>query len=237
MTTTFLRLLALLSMAVMLLDAAPAAAQYSSRLKEKSEAIDPGKARELQRDFAQCVYKSKPQAAERLLRNSDFMNVDDAALDTSSTSIERALDMEDCFEDVIPIGYRKMEMGYSPAGLRKLLTEAAYLANRKRPFAFAADEPVFLTTRTFVPGEGENDAKILAGFADCVVHSAPVQADALVRTKPGSKDEAAAIQAIVPSLGPCLDDGNDIKLSVETVRALIADGLWARIAYGSASSR
>ncbi|WP_343346958.1 hypothetical protein WJT74_03585 [Sphingomicrobium sp. XHP0239] len=231
MKSSFLVLLAIAVLSIFV--STPAEAQYSSRLKGSADAIDPDVARQFQREIAQCMYRRHSDQSERLLRHSDFMNIDLAGLGVTNYQLWHALDMEKCGEDNVPVQYRSMMISYSPESIRKMLVEAAYVANRSRPFSIGEADEVFLTSRPFVEMDGVNDARILAGFADCVVHRAPVETDRLVRTTPGTRKEAEAIEAVIPHLGPCLEDGNNISLSVDTVRALIADGLWARHAYSS----
>lgn len=239
--TTTRAILTGIAMSVSLAMAAPASAQMDpaaptgTRIKQKAEAVDSDLARKIQRKFAQCVYRSRTENAERLLRSSDYLNIDADAFDQSWDELQRSLRMESCLEKASG-RFRGLGMTYSLAGLRAMLTEAAYLDNYDRPLVITEGDEEILTTRSFVEAEDINSTKILAGFADCVVYSAPVEADALVRAEPGSEEENAAIQAIIPHLGPCMPNGNEISLSVASVRSIVADGLWARHAYGRVST-
>lgn len=206
-------------------------APTGTRLKQKAEPMGTRDARQIQREFAGCVYRRRSKEAERLLRHSDFLNIDMEALNTSAATFENTLRMKDCLGRAAPGRLRGIGMTYTLSSLRAMLTEAAYLENRDEPFTITEADEVFLTDRPFVEAEDMDSAKILAGFADCVVHSAPVETDALVRTEPDTTEETNAIQALVPFLGPCLPAGNEIALTVASIRSIIADGLWARHAY------
>lgn len=52
-------------------------------------------------------------------------------------------------------------------------------------------------------------------------------------TQPATREETAAIKEIVPALGRCIPAGKEMKLDVESIRAFVAEGLWARSYYGS----
>ena len=77
----------------------------------------------------------------------------------------------------------------------------------------------------------------MSAYADCVVFNATTEAHALIHTDVASKEERTAINAIVPALGSCLSAGSQMKLDVASIRALVADGLWARMEYGVEGSQ
>ncbi|MCA1749643.1 MAG: hypothetical protein ABR601_04075 [Parasphingopyxis sp.] len=65
-------------------------------------------------------------------------------------------------------------------------------------------------------------------FGDCVVRLRAPDVDRLVRTQPGTPEEAAVLGALQPSLGQCLWSGQTLEFSRETLRAALADALYRR---------
>ena len=63
-------------------------------------------------------------------------------------------------------------------------------------------------------------------FADCVVAQDPHGADFLFRTASDSDDEMAAIRGLVPSMSPCLPQGQELEINPAAVRSWIGEGLW-----------
>jgi hypothetical protein len=59
-------------------------------------------------------------------------------------------------------------------------------------------------------------------FGDCAVRSNPQGARVLLQTAANSGAEAAAIQAIMPALGGCLEKGAQIKLNRSVLRGALA---------------
>ena len=62
-------------------------------------------------------------------------------------------------------------------------------------------------------------------FANCVVATAPDNADALMRTAIRSTGERAEFRRLVPVLGPCLPKGLKMELDVAWLRGVVAEGL------------
>ena len=60
----------------------------------------------------------------------------------------------------------------------------------------------------------------------CTAQAAGPAVYRLVATEPASDEEAAAIQAVVPYLGPCLTDGVEVSFDATSLRALLAHSLY-----------
>ncbi len=68
----------------------------------------------------------------------------------------------------------------------------------------------------------------------CTAQAAGSAVYRLVETEPASEDEVAAIQAIVPYLGPCLTEGVEVSFDAASLRALLAHSLY-KVLSGAAA--
>lgn len=189
------------------------------------------------KSVANCTHsRLGRKAVDRLLHASDpaSTNLEEADLDWRR--VERAIEacmglrMEEYSGNVRLAG---LSMGFTPNRLRALMMEEVYLADHAAPIAIPEDASE-LTNRTYVStGDARRTAEGIGNYADCIVHRDPEGADGLLRTEPASPEEKRAAQALAPVLGACLIDGQTIEFTPSSIRALAADGLWARVAYGS----
>tara|TARA_R110001606_G_scaffold179615_3_gene326316 strand:- start:198 stop:929 length:732 start_codon:yes stop_codon:yes gene_type:complete len=79
--------------------------------------------------------------------------------------------------------------------------------------------------RIMASDEDEKQAVVVDEFAMCVVASAPLDADAYIRTSVNSDDEEEALGEIQPNFGPCAFEGQQLAFNKETLRAAIAFAL------------
>jgi hypothetical protein len=70
------------------------------------------------------------------------------------------------------------------------------------------------------------DYHVAISIGECVVRAQSVLARQLIMSAVESADEAIAVKALVPFLGPCLDQGQTIKLSKSVIRSMIAEPLY-----------
>lgn len=190
-------------------------------------------ARELKRLTA-CAYK----------RNRGYV---DALLEVRPTSREErrilsqlAKVIENCMRSIAPAIYM------DNAQTRGSFAEARYLSR-------------YEVTPEFLSGEHEM-AKIPASwtetdlseidtieilkhdFADCVVSRDAINADEMLRSEPMSEAERAALQELIPSLGPCLQNGLTFTLDGNVLRSLLAQALdrsvpmWVATSAGQAGA-
>jgi hypothetical protein len=69
-------------------------------------------------------------------------------------------------------------------------------------------------------------------LALCTLRSDPQAVRALVGTRRDSAEEAAAVQRLVPLLGPCLSAGETVDLNARALRLLLAVGLYRAATIG-----
>jgi hypothetical protein len=63
-------------------------------------------------------------------------------------------------------------------------------------------------------------------IGDCVARARPALAHDLLMTRQGSKEEGAAMKAIVPSVAPCVPQGSTLRFSAPVLRGDIAEALY-----------
>ena len=73
---------------------------------------------------------------------------------------------------------------------------------------------------------GDRKQIALRQFGDCVVGLAPAQALRLVQSAAGSSDEAAAIDALRPSLNDCLAPRQNFTVKRADLRLIVAEPLY-----------
>ena len=75
---------------------------------------------------------------------------------------------------------------------------------------------------------GAIDMETLAVWqlGECTVRAAPAEAFVLVKSAIASKAETAAINAIVPHVGSCLEQGSKLKFSKPVLRGIMAETLY-----------
>ncbi|MEO1730712.1 MAG: hypothetical protein AAFR64_08240 [Pseudomonadota bacterium] len=218
-------------------------APTGTRMKEKKERPktrpkknqDDAEARLLVNRFGKCIFDRRKEQSVQLLSVSDYKAIDYQNLGSGEFILTNQVLMDDCLGRARRGGITGMAMTFSNIVLRNALTEAAYLdtySKRETPIEISEDAPEFLANRFFVQGATYEDARVSASLADCVVHREPALAHAILYTKPGSDDEKEAVMAIVPAVSGCIPSGIELRLNVKSIRAFVADGLWARIYYG-----
>lgn len=70
----------------------------------------------------------------------------------------------------------------------------------------------------------------------CMVRAAPAETEALLATAQGSADEAAALRAITPHLGPCLAAGATMRFNRPGLRALLALAAYRLVRHNQAAA-
>jgi hypothetical protein len=70
----------------------------------------------------------------------------------------------------------------------------------------------------------------LESLGDCVVRQGDGAVRTLVASRVGSDAESAAVQALAPAFGQCVDEGQTVALEIGTVRQLLAFSLYRHIA-------
>ena len=133
-----------------------------------------------------------------------------------SQSVDRR---EDCFSG---FGGRGVEMRYDPVSAIGGFAE--FFIDRDFDVEDASDLGVLpredWQNTALIPRNGSE----MIGL--CTAHAAGPEVYRLLESTPASDDETAAIQAVVPFLGPCLTEGVEASFDATSLRALLAHSLY-----------
>ena len=66
----------------------------------------------------------------------------------------------------------------------------------------------------------------LSPFGECVVRASPAQSLAVLRTRVETPEEDAALKAVFPVLGSCLEKGSALRLNKFVMRGTLALNLY-----------
>ena len=202
-----------------------------SRFKRAPETASQSDARQMQRDVARCVFDRNKSESRELLAHSSSSRIDFDAIALDPADFFDEFNVGDCIGRAMRGSTYRMRMSIQYGTLRNLLAEEAYVRDNSDGVEIPAGAPVNLENR-YKYDQLDVRTAVLAELSDCIVHAQPVEADAFIRTRPGSKDEGEAIEALSPSLGPCLGGEAPPEVGASLVRQVIADGLWSRAYYG-----
>ena len=178
-------------------------------------------------DTARCAYEWAPAGVEKFLENSDEFAVDNVATGVKPKNLAPAYHIKTCLERAMD--GREDDNIYAYIGereFRAMMLEPSYLKNNPAPPAWLAAWPGAPKRKYVSTGQALAYARMSGEFADCVVAGAPRLADNLLRTPKYSPEEAKAIRALVPYIGPCIVAGQKAELTPVGVRKIVADGMW-----------
>jgi hypothetical protein len=186
---------------------------------------------EMRGKLGACIVRRAPEAVGKLMDHSDSLTTDYAGMGVQAPvmfNFQLRLDL--CQN------YNRPQLNQpifvKPGALRNLLMEQAYLAKfakTPQPLLDEKGEPKLAPPRTFVTkGEQLPQAVAYAALADCTAATGSELADAMLRTGAGMPEERTAAVALAPVIGQCVQEGQNIALTQETIRALAAEGMWQR---------
>lgn len=214
--TVLLRVIALASIAASAVTAALAAPETGTRFDRAPLTVKPGQlvddnaGRIVANQFARCVANQKRSASVTMMALPYLSD------EQSKSAAKLFSGVQDC------IGYGGYTLRSSTpamvAGVAEQLIEDLYRRGDVGRFAGLSDEAA-LAMGIKPRNDGED-------FAQCVVRRDPKAAKLVIATKPASKEETTQVGKMIPHLGPCLIQGQDLKLNVPSVRAIAAVGLY-----------
>ncbi len=68
----------------------------------------------------------------------------------------------------------------------------------------------------------------------CIVRAVPAEVETLFSTTPGSQEEVTALQAIGPSIAPCLARGAELRVNRPGLRAMLARAAYRLVQHNAA---
>ncbi len=203
-------------------------ARTGSRIPVKPHLLDPVRMGAVVKGFGKCLYAQSKPVVIRLLAASDPMSIDYDAAKIKQSSLQRDLGMQKCLGDQAGVDEFALGLKFPPMRLRAMLAEEDYLANHSEVPILPKDAGETVSRIFSTKGEKLQSAKALADFADCVVFNDTPRTDAYLRTVPGSAEERVIARLIAPVLGKCLTRGLTLSFTPESIRGIIADGMWTR---------
>jgi hypothetical protein len=215
-------ILSALAVASLLFMPDPALAQRTgSRIGKNADAKDVGKLTQL---LAECMVDRR----SKMVRTW-FDELPGTASEFKFIQRQEG-DLSVCLDDDELVFAGSREMVFSPKSLRypfalayarKSLREVEGEPNGLNPDS----SPWFMAPYAALPAGSEIDkvSLVLQDFGHCVASSNWQGSRAFLLSDAGSDQERAAVKALASSLGPCLQEGSEIKLTPQNLRVALAE--------------
>lgn len=175
--------------------------------------------------FSRCLYRRSNEGSLAFLAKTDFGFRNFEQIGEENDRAFRSYGFKSCLTKVARAQNSSVVLRWSAEGLRQWLVEAAYFAQ----FSDGADwvKPGnVVAARTYPLSERYPGVHVAMDFADCVVAGDPFTADFFYRTPAGSDDEKEALSEIMPSLGPCITEGQQMDITPFSLRIWLGEALW-----------
>jgi hypothetical protein len=226
--------------------ASAAAAQFSpeahvgSRVPQKAEMGTNAQTRDVMRQFAECLVKRQPTVASRFILDRSTLRISrpyEGLLDGNCL-----VDATDPFYDTVGLRMAEdsMRFAIAEALLRReignidpatlvsaealsmpILQEKDYQPEKDR--TYSRDELAEFDSAR----QRERLILVEYRFGECVVRANPQGSRAYLQTADGSDTEGAALQALMPTLGNCVEKGAQFKLDRRILRGSLAFNYYA----------
>lgn len=215
----FARSAALVALAMM---ASPLSAQMTgSRLGQNADSDD---ALGVFQNMVRCVGERQPRYAYEILRTVPGSESERQEIFGNTGDLAMCLD-DKSRRLVIP---DNVELRMTPRHFRTTLAQvmARNAVKNIEESALAETSPwspaVYETGNE--PDETVDRVQLgLYQFGDCVLAAKPLEAVALVQADAGSAEASAAVQGLMPALGPCLQEGVELKLTTENLVVALSE--------------
>jgi len=173
--------------------------------------------RTMQRFSACVVGRTSPAKLEAYLRLPPGSSASNRAMDKISTDV--------CAPNRPAGGY---ELRFQANVMRAALYDSLYrMRYRTGPADISRVSKLDFVSEFDASEEPLSSASLyFRSIGDCVARAKPALAHDLLMTRQGSKEEDAAIKAIVPSVAPCVPQGSTLRFSAPVLRGDIAEALY-----------
>jgi len=172
-----------------------------------------------------CLYNRSHEDALALLERTDLGFMDFRQIDLEPNRAVRIYGFSDCLRRVASSNNSDVQLRFTPGALRQWLLQEAYL-DRYRDGPNWVKPGNVIAERAFPLSQNVISVRAPLDFADCVVETDPYGADDFFRATAGSEAEKAAIQNLLPSLGPCLPQGQQMEVNPAALRVWLGEALW-----------
>jgi hypothetical protein len=187
--------------------AAPVTAQAPSTTTPVAPFVDPAEEREALRKISACLAKARPRWAQQTLSHPYLSKAQ------ASSAAEIMSGRDACVKG------DQMELTLRTSGMIGSLAEH-YLSAR---IGRADFNRVAKALNTLAPLNASED------FALCVASRNPAAARDLALSQPGSAAETEAAGKVAAHVGGCTDEREQLKVDMQSLRALIAVALYRGI--------
>lgn len=175
--------------------------------------------------FSACLYRRSNEDSLALLAKTDFGFV---AFEQIGLTPERAAKLygfQDCLSRVAFNQNSGVALRFSAGALRQWLVQEAYFARFPEGAAWVKPGNA-IGERKYPLSDGNPGVRSAMDFSDCVVQADPFSSDYFYRAPAGSEEEKAAIAKLMPTLGPCFPQGQQVRLSPPALRVWLGESLW-----------
>jgi hypothetical protein len=176
--------------------------------------------------MAQCLYRRAGQDATELLEKTDYGFVAFEQIGLKSDRALKIYGFSDCLSRVAEANSAGgVQIRFWPGSLRQWMLEEAYFARFRDAPTWVKPGHV-VAERSYPLSANDPNVRLFMDFADCVVQSDPYAADFFFRVSLDSAEAKTALNALMPSLGPCLPEGQKFELAPAMLRIWLGEGLW-----------
>lgn len=187
--------------------------------------VERQRSRNMVDQFARCLWDRSNTKGLDLLERTDmgFYAFEQIGLDAG-----RLMDLypiQTCLSRVARTASSGVSLRYTADAMRRWYIQGAYLGTYSRGPTWIV--PGNVVAQRVYPLSAENIAlQRVVDFADCVVAADPHTADFYYRTGADSPQEDAVLQQLMPLMGACLPDGQQLDINHAVLRMWIGEGLW-----------
>jgi hypothetical protein len=175
--------------------------------------------------FTRCLYRRSNEKSLDLLARTDLGFTAFEQIDMDADLAMRIFGFNDCLRRVANSNGTGVALRFYPGGLRQWLLQEAYFSRYPDEASWVKPGNV-VDERVYPLSAGTPAVHAMMDFADCVLTSDPYGADYFFRTPGGSPEEKAALESLVPTLGPCLPDGMQMEINPNAMRVWLGEALW-----------
>ncbi|TIX49989.1 hypothetical protein [Alteraurantiacibacter aquimixticola] len=175
--------------------------------------------------FARCLWDRSNEKGLDLLSRTDFGFVRFEQIGIETSEIRDLYPIQTCLRRVANSHRSGVRLSYNGDSMRRWYIQAAYLdmyddgPSWLQP-GYEVAEREYPLSALIMP------VRVAMDVADCVVVQDPHTVDYFYRTGEGSEEEATAIQELVPLIGSCIPEGQQIEMSAQSLRIWMGEGLW-----------
>lgn len=175
--------------------------------------------------LARCLWNRSNEDGLDLLARTDFGFVAFEQIGIPTNEIADHYAISTCMNRVARNANSGVMLRYNAPSMRQWYIQAAYFDRNEDGPEWI--RPGYVIAPREYPLSADNiGVQVAMGFADCLVSEDPHGADYLFRTAPETDEEMTAIQSLIPSMQPCLPQGQQMEIDPHSLRVWIGEGLW-----------